>query len=136
MDERLTLGTEGYSPALLRKIEYAGGNEASFEVAAATLTQLAEVAISAKHVQRITERLGQERVAQREEAVAQRRAGTLKPLHAQAPAVAVIHVDAGKLQLRAEDGLNFPDFVGVARGDEQRLHAPRLAKIFSQASLT
>ena len=104
MDERLTLGTEGYSPALLRKIEYAGGNEASFEVAAATLTQLAEVAISAKHVQRITERLGQERVAQREEAVAQRRAGTLKPLHAQAPAVAVIHVDAGKLQLRAEDG--------------------------------
>jgi hypothetical protein len=98
------LGTEGYSPALLRKIEYAGGNEASFEAAARALTQLAEVGISAKHVQRLTERLGQERAAQRDEAVTQRRAGRLKPTHAQAPAVAVIHVDAGKLQLRAEDG--------------------------------
>jgi hypothetical protein len=98
------MGTEGYSPALLMKIEYAGGNEVSFAAAAAALTQLAEVAITAKHVQRLTRRLGQERAVQRDAAVAQRRAGTLKPAHAQAPAVAVIHVDAGKLQLRAEDG--------------------------------
>jgi hypothetical protein len=98
------LRTEGYSPAVLQKIEYAGGNEVSFAAAAESLNRLAEVVISAKHVQRLTERLGQERAAQRDQEVAHRRAGTLKPRHAQPPAVAVVHVDAGKLQLRAEDG--------------------------------
>ena len=65
---------------------------------------LAELPISAKHVQRLTERLGRERAAQRDRDVALRQAGQLAPQHAQPPAVAVIHVDAGKLQLRAEDG--------------------------------
>jgi len=89
---------------VLRKIEFAGANQHSFEGAATALDRLAELPISAKHVQRLTERLGQERTAQRDEEVAQRKAGTWKPAHAQAPAVAVIHVDAGKVQLRAEDG--------------------------------
>jgi hypothetical protein len=43
-------------------------------------------------------------MAQRERDVALRQSGQLRPRHAQPPAVAVIHVDAGKLQLRAEDG--------------------------------
>jgi len=68
------------------------------------LAQLAELPLSAKHVQRLTERLGQERAAQRDREVAQRQAGVLKAIHAQPPAVAVIHVDAGKVQMRAEDG--------------------------------
>jgi hypothetical protein len=89
---------------LLVKIEYAGANEHSFAAAAAALDRLAELSLSAKHVQRLTERLGRERAAQRDREVARRKAGTLKPAHAQAPAVAVIHVDAGKVQLRAEDG--------------------------------
>ena len=89
---------------MLRKIEFAGANAPSFEAAAAALERLAELPVSAKHVQRLTERLGQERATQRDEEVKQRRAGTLRPAHAQAPAVAVIHVDAGKVQLRAEDG--------------------------------
>ena len=37
---------------------------------------------------------------------------------------------------RAENGADFADLVGVARGDEQRRHARSLTKIFRQASLT
>lgn len=100
----MKLGTEGYSPALLVKIEYAGANEPSFGQAAEALARLAEVSVSAKHVQRLTQRLGRERAQQRDREVALRQAGQLQPQYAQPPAVAVIHVDAGKLQLRAQDG--------------------------------
>jgi hypothetical protein len=100
----LALGTEGYSAALLAKVEYAGANEGSFGQAAEALRRLAELPISAKHVQRITERLGQERAGQRDRDVEQMKAGKLDPAHAQPPQVAAIHLDAGKIQLRADDG--------------------------------
>jgi hypothetical protein len=90
---------------VLIKIEYAGGNEGSFEQASQSLARLADLSISAKHVQRVTQRLGRERAAHRDRDVALRQEGQLRPQHAQPPAVAVIHVDAGKLQLRAQDGL-------------------------------
>ena len=57
-DERLELGGEGYSPGVLRKIEYAGGNHRSFAAAKESLQRLAEFEISDKHVERLTERLG------------------------------------------------------------------------------
>ena len=104
LDERLALGTEGYSAALVGKIEYAGANEGSFHEAAEALHRLAELPISAKHVQRITQRLGQERTAQRDRQVERMKAGKLAPQHAQPPRVAAIHLDAGKVQLRADDG--------------------------------
>jgi hypothetical protein len=100
----LALGTEGYSAALVAKIEYAGANEGSFHEAAEALKRLAELPISAKHVQRITERLGQERAEQRDRDVERMKAGKLAPSHAQTPRVAAIHPDAGKIQLRADDG--------------------------------
>ena len=104
LDERLKLGTEGYSSRLLQKIEYAGANEGSFQQGSAALKVLAELPISAKHVQRITERLGEERRRQRDAEVALMKADTLKPTHPNPPPVAAIHLDAGKLQLREEDG--------------------------------
>ena len=97
------MGTEGYSPRLLQKIEYAGSNEPSFEVAGAALRQLAELPISGRHVERITERLGRQRAEQRDAEVAALKAGTLQPRYAEPPQVAAIHLDAGKLQLREED---------------------------------
>ncbi len=57
----MKLGTEGYSAAVLAKIEYAGADAGSFDKAASFLHRLAELDISDKHVQRITERLGRER---------------------------------------------------------------------------
>jgi hypothetical protein len=98
------LGTEGYSAALVAKIEYAGANEVSFGQASEALRRLAELTISAKHIQRITERLGNERAAQRDRDVEQMKAGKLAPVHAQPPRVAAIHLDAGKVQLRQDDG--------------------------------
>jgi hypothetical protein len=94
---------EGYSPRLLAKIEYAGANERSFEQAHSALEVLAELAISVKHVQRITERLGRERCDQRDAAVTAFASGALKPTHPQPPMVAAIHLDGGKIQLRQED---------------------------------
>lgn len=104
LDERLKLGTEDYSAALLAKIEYAGADSRSFDKAAESLVRLAELSISGMHVQRITERLGRERAAERDRQVEQFKAGQLSPAHAHPPAVAVAHVDAGKVQLRADDG--------------------------------
>jgi hypothetical protein len=86
------------------KIEYAGANEGSFQQASEALAHLAEFSISAKHVQRITERLGQERLQERDRDVERMKAGQLAPTHTQPPRVAAIHLDAGKIQLRADGG--------------------------------
>jgi hypothetical protein len=111
----LKLGGEGYSPGLLKKIEYAGGNGRSFETAAQALQRLAEFSISGKHVQRLTERLGKERAAERDKSAAAMQARTLRSAYKQAPAVAVISVDAGKAQFRTEQ--SGPGVHGAHWGD-------------------
>lgn len=98
------LNAEGYSPALLQKIEYAGGHAPGFEQASETLQRLAEFAISPKHVQRITERLGRERAQLRDTEVEAFREDRLAPTHPEPPAVAAIHLDAGKIQVREDAG--------------------------------
>jgi hypothetical protein len=103
LDERLQLGGEGYSPSLLQKIEYAGGNGRSFETAAESLQRLAECTISARHVERLTERLGKERAAERDVGAAAMQLGKLHSAYKQPPAVAVVMLDAGKAQFRQED---------------------------------
>ena len=114
-DERLKLAGEGYSPGLLKKIEYAGGNGRAFETASEALERLAEISISGKHVQRLTERLGRERAAERDKAVAAMQARTLRSAYKQPPAVAVISIDAGKAQFRTED--SGPGVHGAHWGD-------------------
>ena len=109
------MGAEGYSPGLLKKIEYAGGNGRSFDVGAEALERLAEFSISAKHVERVTERLGKERAAARDKAAAAMKAGTLRSAYKQAPAMAVISIDAGKAQFREED--KGPGVHGARWGD-------------------
>ena len=104
LDERLKVGTEGYSPRLLAKIEYAGANESSFEQARRSLEVLADLPMSTKHVWRITGRLGRERGQQRDAAVTAMQAGDMKPRYAEPPVVAAIHLDAGKIQLRQSGG--------------------------------
>jgi hypothetical protein len=101
-DERLKLGGEQYSPAMLQKIEYAGGNNRSFETAAAALDRLADFSIDARQVERITERLGKERADARDRSAAAMEAWKLRSQYKQAPAIAVISVDAGKAQFREE----------------------------------
>jgi hypothetical protein len=38
------------------------------------------------------------------------------------------------LKLPAEDGVDFPGLVGIARGDEQQCHTGRLSAISTRAS--
>jgi hypothetical protein len=102
LDEQLRLGTEGYSPRVVRQIEFAGGNHTSFTAASRSLQELAELSISPKQVERISERLGRERGAERDAAAQQMQAGELKQGRRQPPAVVAIHLDAGKMQFRAE----------------------------------
>lgn len=99
----MKLGSEGYSPGLLKKIEYAGGNSRSFEVAAQSLQRLAECSISSRHVERLTEKLGRERAAEQKVASAAMQVGKLRSAYKQAPAVAVVMLDAGKAQFRQEE---------------------------------
>ena len=68
------------------------------------LRRLADLCISAKHVQRLTERVGRERQRERDAEVKRFQAGTLTPRHGEPPRVVAVHVDGGKLQMRADDG--------------------------------
>lgn len=99
----MALGCEGYSPGVLKKIEYAGGNGRSFESAAESLERLAECSISARQVERLTEKLGKQRGGLRDQDVEAMKARTLRSPYKQAPAIAVVMVDAGKAQFREED---------------------------------
>jgi len=103
LDEQLKLGSEGYSPGLLKKIEYAGGNGRSFRSAADALGRLAEFSISPRHVERLTERLGKERAKQRDVQAALMKDRKLRSRYKHPPAVAVIMLDAGKAQFRQEN---------------------------------
>jgi hypothetical protein len=92
---------EGYSPALLERIVSQGGRYA-FKEAAHNLEELAGCKLSAVHVERLTERVGWELAAQRDEAAAAHKQGRLPRAHAHAPAAAAVMLDGGRLQTRAE----------------------------------
>jgi len=89
---------------MLSRIEYAGGNEHAFARASQSLEKLAELPISAKHEQRLTERLGRERAQLRDQQVQAMKDRRLRPVHQEPPQVVAIHLDAGKTQFREDDG--------------------------------
>ncbi len=92
------------SPAVLKKMVYAGTNATSFRQASADLQEEAELTISEQRVMRATKRIGEERIEQREKEI---QAWEELPLPkqqgspcAQVPAVAVVEMDGGRLQIR------------------------------------
>jgi hypothetical protein len=99
----LHLDTYGYSPAVLKKIVLAGGRQPSFALAATMLKELAEISISGPHVRRITEQIGAELRRNRDAQTSSCATRTRAPQVANVPAVAVIEVDGGRLQVRAAD---------------------------------
>jgi hypothetical protein len=95
-----------FSPALLKKVVYAGSNAPSFQRAVADLLALARATVPVKQVERLTERIGQERQQERDAATA----AWLERLLAQredpppgvtAPPLAVVEMDGGRLQIRS-----------------------------------
>lgn len=97
------MGTEGYSPSVLRKAVRQAAKAASFKDASEDMAELAEVAISATHLQRLSERVGGEWADARDRQVEAYRAGTLVRDYESAPAVATVMLDGGRYQTRAED---------------------------------
>jgi len=89
---------------VLRKVVYAGSHASSFQQASKDLNEEAELEISEQRVMRATERIGQERVVQRE---AQTAAWSELPIpdqnrspRDQVPQVACVEMDGGRLQIR------------------------------------
>ena len=102
-----------YSPTALKKVVYAGTQATRFQQGSRDLKELAELDVSPERVRRATERIGKERVAERD---AQAAAYEALPIPAQravpadqpTPAVACVQMDGGRLQLfdRAEPKRN------------------------------
>jgi hypothetical protein len=98
-----------YSVAMLDKIVYAGVNNTSFAQGSQDLSKLAEVDVSAKQVERVCQRIGAERVAERDEAVAAYQELPLPerkttPTGVAAPELAVVGCDGGRLQILDRSG--------------------------------
>lgn len=93
-----------YSPRLWEKLVYAGVHSSGFEQAARDLKALAEVEVSPERVRRCTERVGQERMVEREQLVEAYQALSLpQQQHSpgeQVPQVACVQMDGGRLQRR------------------------------------
>ena len=106
MDQRLRLGTEGYSPAVLRQAVRQAGKAASFQEASDDLKHLAQVTISPNHLAKVAERVGCEWAAARDADVHRFREGTLAPEYAQPPRVATVMVQG----LRTKKTLDFTLF--------------------------
>ena len=87
------------------KIVYAGIASRSFAQASVTLERLAELSVGAKQVERLTEGIGDERVAERDAAVAAFAAlpfveKFVAPPGVTPPELAVVMTDGGRLQIR------------------------------------
>jgi hypothetical protein len=92
------------SPALQQKITYAGTTARSFAQASDSLEHLADLTVDAKQVERLTERVGHERVAERDVLTAAFQALPLvekfaAPPGVTPPDVAVVMADGGRLQI-------------------------------------
>ncbi len=98
------MGTEGYSPTVLAKAVRQATKAPSFAEASDDLRELAEVEISPTHLQRLSERIGEEWVEIRDEEVEKFRRGELERTYKEPPRGAVaVMLDGGRLQTRAED---------------------------------
>ena len=101
---RLKLGTEGYSPAVLEKGVRQASKASSFVEASEDMRELAEIEISATHLQRLSERIGKEWSELRDEDVQKFRQRQLERTYKEPPrGAAVVMLDGGRVQTRAED---------------------------------
>ncbi len=97
-----------FTPSMLRKVVHAGCQSASYVQATKDLMALAEVKVSRERVQRWTRRVGEERIAQTRAAASayqqlplpSRRLISKNREHVQAPQVACVQMDGGRIQIR------------------------------------
>lgn len=92
-----------YSPTAWKKVTYAGAQSTSFSQGSRDLKELAELEVSSERVRRATERIGDERVTQRDAQAAAYAALPIPqrrtvPADQPAPVVACVQMDGGRLQ--------------------------------------
>jgi hypothetical protein len=112
-----------YSPHVLKKIVYAGTQHPSFAQGSAALAALAGLTIATKQVERITEKIGRERVEQRDRAVKEFQKTPLmqrcrSPI-SHPPDLAVVEMDGGRLQI-LNRGAAAPDPVEGRDDEDER----------------
>jgi hypothetical protein len=104
----LGIDHSGFSPHVQQKIAHSGVNSVSYQQASRDLAALSDLKVEPKPVERLVHRIGQERIDQRDAAVA---AHQRLPLMAKddpanpnrpCPSVAMVSVDGGRLQMRSE----------------------------------
>lgn len=101
LDIQLHLRAEGYSPWVLERLEWAGGNLESFASGAGAIHKMLELEIGPAGLCAVTEKLGRERASLRDAEVQAFQNGDLKPQYVEAPAVAAVAMDGGRAQIRA-----------------------------------
>lgn len=110
---------------MLQKITYAGTASRSFAQASATLHHLADLAVDPKQVERVTERIGAERVAERDAQTAAFQTLPLVekfrvPAGQAAPDLAVVMADGGRLQILDRSPPTAPPPVAVLPAAESQ----------------
>jgi len=108
---------------LQAKILFAGVNNTSFQQGQAALAELMGLEITAKQVERITERIGRERCAERDAAAVKYLKLPLtqrkdKPAEVATPEVAVVGADGGRVQIRDDSWGSQQDAAAVAENAE------------------
>jgi hypothetical protein len=128
------------SPALLAKITYAGTASRSFAEGSALLDKLADLPVPEKQVERVTRRIGAERVAERDADVAAFGALPLvekfaAPAGVTPPALAVVMADGGRLQIRGEpEASAAPPAAATAPGPAAEAVAPEAEEWAEEAA--
>jgi hypothetical protein len=98
----LRLTTHSFSPSVVRKILRASAREPSFQEAADCLSDLADISISSRQVTRIAQEVGRQLETNRDHQVEQFRTHQLQATVETRPALAIVQVDGGRLQVRSE----------------------------------
>ncbi|MBV8383148.1 MAG: hypothetical protein JOZ63_11105 [Planctomycetaceae bacterium] len=98
----MRLGSHSFSPAILGKIVRAAARGTSFEDAAESLVDAAEVDISGRQVGRIAHEVGEELRQERDRRAAAFGTPQAVPETPVAPRLAVLYADGGRLQTRSD----------------------------------
>jgi hypothetical protein len=111
----LGIDHSGFSPRVQQKIVHAGVNSVSYLHASYDLAELSDLNIKPKPVERLVKAIGRERIDQRDAAV---KSHQQLPLMAKdtvahperpCPRVAMVSIDGGRIQIRAEPSRPKPD---------------------------
>jgi hypothetical protein len=98
----LRLNSHNVSPAILGKIVRAAARDGSFDAAAESLADLAEVSISGRQVGRVAHEVGAQLRHDRDQRVDEFQSKQAKTESPVAPRLAVVEIDGGRLQTRSE----------------------------------